>query len=517
VVRSVLLRNGSVYTPADPDATAMLVRGDRIAWVGREAGAARYAATADEVVDLDEALVTPAFVDAHVHTMGTAVTEQGVDLVEARSLADLLDRVAAYVAAHPGEVVGGQGWDEHGWPEGRAPTRHDLDRVANGAMVYLSRVDGHSAVVSTALVESVPGAARADGFEDGLVRREAQRLIQRAAQDSIPDEQRRELHRSVLRRAAALGIGAIHELAAPHITSEQDVRVLAALARDEPLPDVVPYWGEAGDGVARALALGARGAAGDLTLDGALGSHSAGLSAPYADDPATRGQLYLDVAAATDHVVACTEAGLQAGFHCIGDAAVRIAVTAMGQAAERCGESAVAAARHRLEHVEMISAEQIDELARLGVVASVQPAFDALWGGRDGMYAARLGPARAKELNPFAAMARAGVRLAFGSDSPVTRLGGWDAVRAAVHHHNPDHRMDIHEAFAAATRGGWYAAGVDDAGVLEPGMLASYAVWDGTAASGLHLSPGAPLPTCRRTVVRGTVAFDRDGGWAPAS
>lgn len=530
-MRSTLLRNGTVYSPAEPRATAMLVRGDRIVWVGGEDEAARHAESADEVVNLAGALVMPAFVDAHVHTLGTALADHGVDLAGARSLAELLERVAAYVAEHPGEVVGGQGWDEHGWPEGRAPTRHDLDRVANGAKVYLSRVDGHSAVVSTALLESIPEAARADGYEDGLVRRAAQRLIQRAAQDDIPDDQRRDLHRSVLGRAAAQGIGAIHELAAPHITSEHDVRALVSLAQDEPWPEVVPYWGEAGGGVLRARALGARGAAGDLTLDGALGSHSAGLSEPYADQPSTRGQLYLDVPAATEHVVACTDAGLQAGFHCIGDGAVRIAVTAMTQAAQRCGAAAVVAARHRLEHVEMISAEQVDELARLGVVASVQPAFDASWGGRNGMYATRLGPDRAVALNPFAAMARAGVTLAFGSDSPVTPLGGWEGVRAAVHHRTPAHRMSVQDAFAAATIGGWRAARVDDAGVLAPGMLASYAVWEvpgeaqaratGGTAAGPHagtqpvpprfpdLSPENPLPSCVRTVVRGSVVFDR--------
>jgi hypothetical protein len=157
----------------------------------------------------------------------------------------------------------------------------------------------------------------------------------------------------------------------------------------------------------------------------------------------------------------------------------------------------------------------------------VQPRFDELWGGDEGMYAARLGRARARTLNPFAALAEAGVTLAFGSDSPVTPLGGWQAVRAAVYHHNPMHRLSVRAGFSAATRGGWRAAGIDDAGVLSPGMLASYAVWempgdlptDRAAASRTDpfsgerrlpdLSPGADLPTCRRTVARGRTVYDR--------
>ncbi|MFW6091542.1 MAG: amidohydrolase, partial [Actinomycetota bacterium] len=345
--RSVLLRNGMIYAMADTVASAMLVAGDRIEWTGTEPQAAAYADSADEVIDLGGALVTPAFVDAHVHVLPTALSERGVDVAASRSLPDFLERLAAYAAAHPGEPVTGQGWDEHAWPEGRPPTREEVDRAANGAVVLLGRVDGHSSVVSTALLEHAPAVAAADGYEGALVRREAQTVARRALQDTIPDEQRRALHRHVLRRAAALGIGAVHEMAAPHITSEHDLRQLVALSRSEPLPEVVPYWGEAD--VERSRALGAAGAAGDLTLDGSLGSRSARLTRPYADAPSTRGQLYLDVDAAAEHVVACTEAGLQAGFHCIGDEAVRVAVGALLHAAERCGEAAVRASRHRLE------------------------------------------------------------------------------------------------------------------------------------------------------------------------
>jgi hypothetical protein len=150
------------------------------------------------------------------------------------------------------------------------------------------------------------------------------------------------------------------------------------------------------------------------------------------------------------------------------------------------------------------------------VVASVQPRFDEFWGGDAGMYAARLGVDRARTMNPFASMSRAGVTVALGSDSPVTPLGGWEMVRAAAAHHRPGERMTVDAAFETATRGGWRAARIDDAGVLAPGMLATYAVWDvlpdrvDDPRSGLpDLSAGTPLPTCLRTVVRGRTVFDR--------
>jgi hypothetical protein len=349
------------------------------------------------------------------------------------------------------------------------------------------------------------------------------------ALEAITAGQRRAAQRATLRRAAELGIGALHEIGGPEISSEDDFRSMLALAAEGGGPDVIGYWGELG-GVDKARELGALGAAGDLFADGALGSHTACLRAVYADDPHT-GVGYLTAAEVRDHVIACTEAGLQAGFHVIGDGAMDTVLAGLQEAAEQVGVDAVRAARHRLEHVEMVDEEGIAALARLGVFASVQPVFDALWGGEDGMYAQRLGVERARGMNPFAAFLSAGVPIALGSDSPVTPLGPWAAVRAAAYHQTPESRLSVRAAFAAHTRGGWRAAGRDDAGLLVPGAPATYALWEAGAlvvrapdervrawstdprsrVPGLpDVTPGLALPRCLRTVVRGATVYDSD-------
>ena len=163
----------------------------------------------------------------------------------------------------------------------------------------------------------------------------------------------------------------------------------------------------------------------------------------------------------------------------------------------------------------MSAPEHLPVLARLGVVASVQPAFDRLWGGDSGMYAERLGLPRALSLNPFAAMAASGIVLAFGSDSPVTPLDPWGSVRAAVRHRTDGSGLDPATAFEAHTLGGWHAAGRDADGVLTAGAPATFAVWatgELDPATGLPpLEPGDDLPRCLRTVVRGTTVFDAVG------
>jgi predicted amidohydrolase YtcJ len=159
-----------------------------------------------------------------------------------------------------------------------------------------------------------------------------------------------------------------------------------------------------------------------------------------------------------------------AGFHVIGDAAVSAVVAAFERVVEALGVVAVARCAHRLEHVEMVTADQASKLGAWGVIASMQPNFDALWGGSDAMYARRLGVDRAGTLNPFALLASQGVALAFGSDAPVTGFDPWATVRAAARR--------------------W---------------------WSTDPRSGVpalpRLCPTDTLPRCRQTVHRGAVLY----------
>jgi predicted amidohydrolase YtcJ len=506
-----LLTNGRIHSLSVDKASAMLLDGTRIGWIGCDASAVTM--PADRTVDLDGALVIPAFVDAHFHATGTGLALTGLDLSGSPDLPSALDRLEHRARRSGGRPLLGSGWDEARWPEGRAPTRRELDRASYGGVVYLARTDAHSAVVSSALMAAIPGLDSLAGYRpDGLLTRDAHHAVRAAVLQTISGGQRSDLHRAALRAAAANGIVALHEMAGPEISGAEDLDALLSMARDETLPQVFGYWGELG-GVARARELGAVGAGGDLFCDGSLGSHTAGLGAPYADAD-TSGYLRFRVDELAAHIEECTVAGLQAGFHAIGDAAVTQVVHAMQLAAARLEPGRVRAAGHRIEHAELIPS--IVDFAATGLLASVQPAFDASWGGSGGMYAQRLGVERAMQLNPFAKLAAAGVELAFGSDSPVTALDPWAAISAAVHPSNPDHALTFEAALHAHTRAGWRFAhaDADGSGVLEPGAPASYAVFDappgpieGTVAASAS-APDSVSPRCLRTVLRGRELFD---------
>ncbi|WP_406229875.1 amidohydrolase [Nocardia sp. NBC_01009] len=527
-----LLIGGRFYSSSSPDATAMAVTDGTVVWLGAEQPGRALHADA-EIIDLGDAFVAPAFVDPHVHVTALGLKLTGLDLSLARSLAHCLELLREYATAHPEGAILGDGWDETRWAEGRPPTIEEIDAAAGiGRQVYLSRVDAHSAVVSTALLNAVPQVTGATGFTRGEpLRATAHHLVRTTVLAELDRAHRDRARRAALDAAAARGIVAVHECAGPEIAGRTDVRELLEFKHGV---EVRAYWGElvrtADEARALAGELGVHALGGDLFVDGSLGSHTAWLREPYADSSAS-GIGYIDTDAIAAHVQACTEAGIQAGFHVIGDAAMDAVVAGFERVVTALGGPAVAARAHRVEHAEMIDAEQIGKLATWGVIASVQPTFDATWGGQDGMYAARLGGERAATLNPFAAMAAAGIALAIGSDAPVTALDPWSAVRAAVQHRTSGHGLSPRAAFAAATRGAWRAGGVRDgiAGTLIPGAPASYAVWDAdelvVAAAADTVQrwstdprsrvPGLPpldldaaLPTCLRTVHRGVTIHE---------
>lgn len=545
---STLYRNGVVHSASDPFAEAVLVADGVVVWLGSDDTASGLVDSADEIVDLDGALVAPAFVDAHAHVLETAFVLEGVDLTErggVRSLGDALDRVARAAAGlAPGATLIGHGWDETSWPEGRGPTGEELDRASGGARVYLARVDVHSGVVSPALASTVGLEAEAGWSSDGRVVGAAHHAARMFAR-SVDTRRRDDLYGRALAEAAAHGIASVHEHSAPYIDTREGLRALLDMTREPGarLPLVVGYRAELCVTADDALELlaeipGLTGIGGDLNVDGSFRSRTAALRTPYqdlsADGVASTGDLYLTGEQISNHVGAATRAGLQASLHVTGDLAMDELLVGVRAAAEVEGIGAIRAAGHRAESAAMIDAPHLAALVLLGVRLSMQPAFDATWGGADGMFAARLGAVRAAALHPFADIAAAGIPLAFGSDSPITPFDPWAGVRAAVWHHQADQRISARAAFRAHTRAGWRLAGLDDtgAGQIRVGAPAHLAIWraehlavqggDGTvsawstdARAGTpllpDLDPGAPDPVCLRTLRDGVVLFDEMG------
>ena len=527
-----LIVNAVVHSRSDPFASALLIDDGVIAWVGDDAGARVHHEIADSIVDLDGAFVAPGFVDSHVHATATGLQLGGVDMAGARSAQDILQAVEAAAKAARGGMVYGHGWDETSWTDPRLPTRAEIDRASWGSEVYLSRIDVHSALVSSALVARAPGARTMSGFDaHGVVSQGAHAALREEALVRVRPADRRDAQRRTLRDAAAHGVVCLHEMSGPSIGGADDLRALLDAASDGAGPLVFGYWGQtaADGGIEVARDIGAIGVGGDLFVDGSLGSHTAALTDPYADRPSESGTLYLSSEEIAEHLRATTVAGIPGGFHAIGDRACAAVAAGVAAVADELGQGAVRAMGHRIEHAEMMRKEDIATLVGHGVTFSMQPTFDALWGGSAGMYEQRLASERAATMNQLASIVSAGGRLAINSDSPVTPMRPWSIVRAATEHHQVAERLSARAAFNAHTRGGWRAAGIEGVGVIDVGAPAHLAIWDAPAlevrvpqdtvrnwsTDPRAATPGLPDlseadPPCLATLVHGSVIYGRE-------
>ena len=251
-IPTTLLVNGRVHSPSHPDATAMAVRGEVVAWLGSDdVGRSQFPDA--EVEDLDGGFVAPGFVDSHIHLSATGLAHQRAGFAAGHVARALLQMVADYAAAHPGQPVWGHGWDESAWPENTPPSTDDLDAVLGDRPAYLARVDVHSALASAGLRRLVPDLAAAAGFTpEQPLAGDAHHLVRAAARDLLTAEQLTEARAAALQAAAAAGIVAVHECAGPEIGGLDDWLQLRALDHGV---EVIGYWGEAVTTSAQARAL----------------------------------------------------------------------------------------------------------------------------------------------------------------------------------------------------------------------------------------------------------------------
>ncbi len=543
---SILFRHGVIHSPADPFAEALLIEDGVITWLGADDSAAGFVSRADKVVDLDGLLVTPAFVDAHVHLLATGLALEGLPLSPAagvRSAVDLLQTVTSRTTlpapAGGPQIIYGHGWDETAWPGSALPDRDALDQASNGHQVLLVRADVHSSLVSSALAHALALHTLVGWHPSGPITGAAHRRAM-AALTSVSPDRHQALTDLALRQAAQAGIVSVHEMATPELDTRAGLAHLIARTSDatSALPHVIGYWGALCETEADAQDIktaipGLSGIGGDLCVDGSIGSRTAALNSPYTDisDRTETGVLQLTADQIAQHITATAQAGLPASFHVIGDAAMDEVIAGFTQATKALDAMQIRMMGHRLEHAEMISPSALQELVRLGLTLSMQPAFDDEWGGSGGLYETRLGASRAGQMNTWADIAGAGVPLAFGSDSPVTPLTPWRAVRSALLANSIEQRISARAAFRAHTRGGWRLAGLDytGAGEIRVGAPAHLAFWDAPnravqgpermfsswstdARAGTpllpELSPELAFPRCVRTMRAGIIIHD---------
>lgn len=455
----------------------VLVDEDRIVGAGgRDAGSAP---AADRVVDLAGGTLMPAFCDAHVHLPATGLAIAGMSFRNTRSARAILS--AFDQRASSGEILYGSGFED---PLDGPLTRAELDAVVGDRPAMLTRADLHSCIVSTALLDRLDIASLtqgidrdADGRPTGFLRELAASAAWRWFEENLPRSQSVDATQSAMRLAYSKGVATVHEMFVVEWKGWHAYDVFREAIEGRAL-EVVVYVGT--DDVEKVVSLGVT-RIGEFFLDGSFGSHTAWMKEPFTSMPPAgspaAGIPYRDDDELFQFLSTAHGAGIQVALHAIGDAAIEQAITVWEKVAAVVGGDKIRRMRHRIEHFECASDDHMARAARVGLTASVQPAFDAFWGGPDGLYSERIGWERARDMNRFGSMIDAGLVLGAGSDSTVTPLDPLLQLRSLRTHHLANERLAGRTAVNVHTLGGHILAGMNgDHGRLDEGAVANL-VW----------------------------------------
>lgn len=476
---TTLFRGGSVRTPGSSgDADWVLVAGGFI----EASGTRDDEPSGEHTVELNGATLLPAFCDAHVHLPATGLYLEGMDFRGERGSAAILRAFAERARSGDGLLFGGNFED----PLDRPLTRRDLDESVGGRPAILARADMHSCIVSSALldhlsIEDLEGIDRTeDGEPTGYLREQGAAEAWRWFDTHLPEAQQRAAITAAVQHAYSKGVASVHEMYVAEWRGWSSLPILLEEIARAAL-DVLVYV--ASDDIERVGALNLGRIGGDFFLDGSFGSHTAWMSEGYVSAPPhgspPNGIAYRSDEELLDFFTRAQAAGLQAGVHAIGDAAIEQALSAWEKVASETGAGAVAALGHRIEHFECAGDDHIARAGRLGLKISVQPAFDAFWGGAEGLYAARIGAKRASGMNRFGSMVRAGLSLGAGSDSTVTPLDPFLQMQALCTHHVESERICASEALEMHTLGSRDLGGQGEvAGTIEAGRWADLVAVD---------------------------------------
>lgn len=525
---TIAIVNGTVWTgdSAHPRAEAVGLSSDRIAIVGSNEQIRSRSGSSTRTIDARGGMVTPGFIDSHVHFLSGGLSLASVQLRDARTPAEFIGRIKTFAATvQPGTWITGGDWDHQNWG-GELPRSSWIDSVTPDNPVWINRLDGHMALANSAAMRAAKIPASGGdvaggtivrdgaGHPSGIFKDNAQDIVDRAVPEPPPAMLDRALD-AAMTYVAERGVTSVD-----HMGTWSDLEVFER-ARDAGrlrtrIYAAVPLstWARLRDTVA------ARGH-GDSWLrigalkgfvDGSLGSHTAAMMQPFTDAPGDSGLLVNTPEDLYSWTSNADKAGLHVIVHAIGDRAIHLQLDIF-ERVER--ENGARDRRFRIEHAQHIAPADIPRFARLGVIPSMQP-YHAI---DDGRWAEKMiGPERAKTTYAFRSLRDSGATLAFGSDwfvAPPTPLEGIYAAvtRRTLDDRHPDgwvpaQKIGVEDALHAYTGGGAYASfEEDEKGTLTPGKLADVVIVD------RDLTRIAP-ETIRDahimyTIVGGRVVFDR--------
>ena len=475
--------HGRIYTndPKMPWASAMAVRDEKILCIGSiehimlDCGGSNPEA---EIVQLKGRFLMPGFNDAHTHLGSAGRDKLTLDLKGTDSLAELQQRVRVAASQHkPGEWIVGGGWDQTRWPDKTFPHRRDLDEVSPNNPVFLVHVSGHVGVANslalkhTEITEDTKNPTGgeierdADGNPTGMFKEgSAMEFVEQKIPDPTPEQRRRGIE-LVLQELASNGVTSAQDNSA-----WEDFLVYHDLKEEKKLTTRITEWLPFMAPLTELQNMRSEGGTTDpwlktgalkMVTDGALGSRTAAMLAPYSDEPSTSGILTIEPEKLKSMALERDKLGFQLAFHAIGDRANRVALDVFEAVLRVNGARD---RRDRIEHAQVVAPGDIERFGTLHLVASMQPSHqsnDIRWADQ------RLGPERLKGAYAWDSIQKAGATLAFGTDYDVEPINPFRGLYACVTRElpeggptggwQPQEKISLDDCIRAYTTGSAYA------------------------------------------------------------
>lgn len=477
-----LYYNGCIHTMEKENEIyyAMVIQNGRVEKLIKEEEALDVYADIERI-NLNGQTILPGFVDSHVHLTQTGLNAIGVKLDTVTHHKMLLDSVDyASLRLKDEAIIFGTGYDETQMEGKKLPNLKELDQVVSDKPVWLSRVDSHSCLVNSAFLKGLklppetPGIDRdADGNPTGILRDRANSLARQKALNMVSNKARKKGILKALEKAVTNGVTMIHALEGGPLFADKDYTFICEFAKGSPVR-IEPHFQKMDANVIDDLGLKRLG--GCIILDGSFGSRTAALFDPYTDNPSTNGTLYIETELLESFVLEATGKNVQLAFHALGERAIDQIMNAYEKALRVYPNRDL---RHRIEHFELPLDRHIEKASELGIILSMQPAFDYYWGGSESMYFERLGAERAKRAIPLHRILKSGAVMIGGSDSDVTPINPIVGIHGAVNHSNAEEQIPVYEAVRMFTYNGAYALKREhELGTLKEGKFADFVILD---------------------------------------
>jgi hypothetical protein len=473
-----LFYNGNILTMDAKRRTcsAMVVNNGNIIDIGNDEILYDYPQSAR--IDLEGKTVVPGFFDSHLHLISTFLSEIAIDFSDSMSISDVLGKIKSWKNTYNLPIAIGKRLSEFNLKERRLPTRKELDMVSKDFSLIISSIEFHTVLLNSMALNSLKLPFTSQGFEKdefnnftGRLRNRSAFIALKKVYEMLDERTYLKGSENTFKKAIEKGVTTMVAVEGGSLFHDKHPRIILNNLDSFPIDVEILY---STTDIKKVIDCNQNRIGGDIFLDGSFRSQNAALYSPYSDSKDNIGKLFFTMDELIDFIMQAHKLDLQVSVHAVGPRAIDRLLDAYEEVLANMPKKDH---RHRIEHFELPTSEQILRASALGLVLGMHPTYEFFFREEYMMYHTRLGKERASKTNPFREIIDSGIIVAGCSDSDVMPIDPMLGIHAAVNHPNSKSRIDPYEALKMYTYNGAYSIFQEGSkGSLEEGKVADFVI-----------------------------------------